>query len=219
MSRRRPALPCSLLVALAAAPVAGDNLVPEGHFDLPTDVVVFAPDGADAVIAWNGALDADDCGAASGAANVTNNSASFGDTVNFRVCIEPVAPDTLYRFGGAAYFTPQAQTAEIWYELRFQILPACGLGHDDNHISPIAPATNTFVWQGVSTTALSPPDAVGAMLSISLFKQSSSGSVFGTADAVFLRPEAEIHFEDFETGSTCRWSNVSSLGSGGPTSD
>lgn len=209
MSRFRPAWLCSLPVALLAAPVAGDNLVPEGHFDLPADVAVFVPDGGDALIAWNGALDVDDCGAASGAANVTSNSTAFGDTVNFRVCIEPVAPDTLYRFGGSAYFTPQAQTAEIWFEVRFQIQPGCGEGHVDNNISPTAPASNTFVWQRVSTTALSPSDAVGAMLSISLFKQTSSGSVFGTADGVFLRPEAEIHFEDFETGSTCRWSGAS----------
>jgi hypothetical protein len=219
MSRTRPAWPCSLLVVFAAAPVAGDNLVPEGHFDLPADIAVFAPDGGDALIAWNGALDVDDCGAASGAANVTSNSTSFGDTVNFRVCIEPVAPDTLYRFGGAAYFTPQAQNAEIWYELRFQVLPACGEGHIDNFLTLTAPATNTFVWQNVSTTAMSPPDTVGAMLSISLYKQTSSGSVFGTADAVFLRPAAEIHFEDFETGSTCRWSGFSSLGSGDPPPD
>ncbi|GMU65267.1 MAG: hypothetical protein AMXMBFR36_15410 [Acidobacteriota bacterium] len=206
MSHSRSAWHCSLLVALAAAPASADNLVPEGHFDLPADVTVFLPDGADALIAWNGALDADDCGVASGAANVTSNSTSFGDTVNFRVCIEPVAPNTLYRFGGAAYFTPQPQTAEIWYELRFQIQAGCGEGHVDNHISPTAPASTTFAWQRVSTTAMSPPDAVGAMLSISLFKQTSSGSVFGTADAVFLRPAAEIFFEGFETGSSCRWS-------------
>lgn len=207
MSCSRPAWLCSLLCALAAAPVAGDNLVPEGHFDLPADVAAFVADGTDAVIAWNGALDVDDCGAASGAANVTNNSTAFGDTVNFRVCIEPVAPDTLYRFGGGAYFTPQGQNAEIWFELRFQVQPACGEGHVDNHISPPAPASTTFAWQRVATTALSPPDAVGAMLSISLYKQTSAGSVFGVADGVFLRPATEVFFEDFETGSTCRWTS------------
>ncbi len=214
MSRHRPALPGSLrlspfvtiLVTLAAAPVAAGNLVPEGNFDQAIDVTAFVPDGADAQIAWNGALDVDDCGGASGAANVTSTSTSFGDTVNFRVCIEPVTPDVLYRFGGAAYYTPQPQTSEIWYELRFQILPACGLGHDDLHISPLASATNTFVWQPVASTALAPPGAVGAMLSISLFEQSSSGSVFGAVDGVFLRPASEIFFGDFETGSTCRWS-------------
>lgn len=222
MSRTRPASPWSLPVtspgsfvvalvatlagSLVAAPLAAGNLVPEGSFDQASDVAVFVPDGADAQIAWNAALDLDDCGVASGAATITSTSTSFGDTVNFRVCIEPVTPDVLYRFGGAAYYTPQPQSTEIWYELRFQILPACGLGHDDNHISPLASATNTFVWQQVSTTALAPPDAVGAMLSISLFKQTSSGSVFGAADGVFLRPAAEIFFEGFEAGSTCRWS-------------
>jgi hypothetical protein len=199
-----------LALALAAAPIAAGNLVPEGNFDQASDVVVFVPDGADAQIAWNAALDVDDCGVASGAATITSTSTSFGDTVNFRVCIEPVAPDVLYRFGGAAYYTPQPQTTEIWYELRFQILPACGLGHEDNHISPLASATNTFVWQQVSTTALAPPDAVGAMLSISLFKQTSSGSVFGAVDGVFLRPANEIFLGDFETGSTCRWSSAAS---------
>jgi hypothetical protein len=207
MSRPRWASPWTLVVPFLAAPLAAGNLVPEGNFDQASDIAVFVPDGADALIAWNGALDVDDCGVASGGANVTSNSTSFGDTVNFRVCIEPVSPNVLYRFGGAAYYTPQAQTSEIWYELRFQLLPACGLGHQDNHISPLASATNTFVWQQVSTTALAPPDAVGAMLSISLFKQTSSGSVFGTVDGVFLRRDAEIYFEDFETGSTCRWSN------------
>lgn len=208
MSRARRRSACSLLMTLAAAPLAGDNLVPQGNFDQANDVDAFVPDGADALIAYNAALDVDDCGAASGSANVTNVSTAFGDTVNFRVCIEPVTPDALYSFGGAAYFTPQAQNAEIWYELRFQVQPACGEGHVDNFISPSAPSSSTFVWQRVSATAQAPPDAVGAMLSISLYKQTSGGSVFGTADGVFLRPAGEIHLDGFETGSTCRWSSA-----------
>jgi hypothetical protein len=196
-----------LLVLLSAAsPAAAANLVAVGNFDTAADVAAWTPDGTDSTIAFNAALDVDDCGP-SGSATVTNTSTSGFDTVYSRTCVQGVAPGTSYRFGLSAYFVPQAQTAEIWMEVIWYSDTAC-LDYLDAFTSPSALSTTPFTWIPVETTFTAPANAASAWVGIALYKRFSTSSIFGDVDGVFLRPAGDVFAEGLELGDPCRWSAV-----------
>jgi hypothetical protein len=197
----------SLLALLAlSAPAGAENLVTVGNFDSAADVSAWTPDGTDATIVYNAVLDVDDCGP-SGSATVTNASSSNFDPVNFRTCVNGVVPDTLYRFGLSAYFVPQAQVAEIWMEVIWHSALDCNQ-FEVSFTTPSALSSTSFTWIPIETTFAAPANAMSAQVGVVLYKVSSSSSIFGDVDGVFLRPAADVFAEGLELGDPCRWSAV-----------
>jgi hypothetical protein len=214
MFRLRRPLPLTPLLFLLAAPVlaGGLNLLPNGDFDDLDDM--------DIVDDWyelfpkvsemnNGVDDADDC-TLSGMGNGinTNTDADFGGAV-YSTCTNDIVVGETYRVRGAIKFPFQTGDARGSVDFIFTSNLDCfGSSLGGGFTNGFIQSTELDWVRFETTSATAPEGAMALRVDVLLTKIDKLDPVADIHfDRIEVMPTSYLFSEDFEDGSTCRWSD------------
>jgi hypothetical protein len=187
---------------------APPNLVDDGEFDGEESVDAWTlrtPSISE--VAWT-STDASGCGDLSGSALAANTAAPASATTAFDYCVDGILEGNVYSFGGLLRFPEdQATTGHAQVELAWLPLAGCFGESIDKVILETLESTETGWHRRRHGSADAPQDAISARLSVVLAKDQSAGSLDVRFDRFYMVDQPGFLFADeFELGSTCRWS-------------
>jgi hypothetical protein len=200
-----------LLLLLAAPAVAGGlNLLPNGDFDDLDDM--------DVVVDWyelfpevsemnNGFDDVDDCLDSGMGIGINTNPADFGGAV-WSTCTNDVVVGETYRLTGALKFPVQDGEARASVSFMFaSSLDCLGSSLGQSFVPGQIQSTATD-WVRFATPAATAPEGTGSVrVDILVTRFDGLDPVEDVhSDRLQLMPSSYLFSEDFEDGSTCRWS-------------
>ena len=178
MPSTRPfTLVLAAILALVAAPAAGQNLVVNGDFDSSLAAWVYFGDDTE----W-APLDAEG-EPGSGSVRVGNRieHAAGGEAIN--QCI-PVTAGKTYEIGASGYLPAgQATTGRVQVSGYWSTRTSC---NPPGELGPIVPSEVTGSWVPLTATAVAPPGAIALRLNLVVLKEEAGGTLDAHFDDAFV---------------------------------